>query len=186
MIDYKLLSEFAEFYRKLGFRPMEVDWIVDWRADAATRPQDREPINVNDGKHRLVGSGEQGFINHIMKGNKLNGRFYTITPCFRTEPVIDELHLPQFMKLELFSTVDSVLDLIRTKECAICELTSVDIERIKRVGSDGGLDIEVDGIEVGSYGRRWFQFLDGLSFDYAYGTGLALPRFTIAENGVTK
>jgi hypothetical protein len=80
----------------------------------------------------------------------------------------------------------SVLDLIRTKECAICELTSVDIDRIKRVGSDGGLDIEVDGIEVGSYGRRWFQFLDGLSFDYAYGTGLALPRFTIAENGVTK
>ena len=104
-------------------------------------------------------------------------------PCFREEPTYDDLHLPQFFKVELF---------VRCKDehegrFAANEL----LYRAKRFMQDQstvplsiveegfGWDLELNGIEVGSYGYRC---ADGVGF-WAYGTGIAEPRFSQALGG---
>jgi hypothetical protein len=49
--------------------------------------------------------------------------------------------------------------------------------RATSVKTDVGYDLEINGIEVGSYGRREVG-----DFTWVYGTGLALPRFSQALN----
>ena len=46
------------------------------------------------------------------------------------------------------------------------------------VKTDEGYDLEINGIEVGSYGARYHAKIGW----WAYGTGLAEPRYTTAMN----
>lgn len=49
--------------------------------------------------------------------------------------------------------------------------------KIEVVDTDEGFDLQLGGIEIGSYGKRHHD-----SFGpWAYGTGLALPRFSVAK-----
>lgn len=128
----------------------------------------------NDGLG-LVGSAEQGFLQLVLD-DKLEDRYATYMsdgPCFRP---LDEgrspYHHGYFYKLELFclDCEDRWAPFLETAREFFQAHTD---KKVKTVRTEEGFDLEIDGIEVGSYGRRMVGPLD-----WSYGTGLALPRFS--------
>jgi len=95
----------------------------------------------------------------------------SVSPCFRKGDVGD-WHFETFMKLELYDNTGRKNALNSMIEgavsffnffCGECEV----------VDTPDGKDINVGGIEVGSYGVRTFR-----DKTWVYGTGVALPRIT--------
>ncbi len=194
LIDYALLGKALPLYTQRGYVYKEVPWIVPEFPIRATLP-DPLPAYVagprfdhygHDGEwtgatdafeeaHYLVGSAEQSFL----AMNLPPGAYCAITPCFRHEPAIDLLHQTTFMKLELFVTVeDATVDRVLYDAEEVMSIFAG--RRLDTVQTKIGYDLELAGIEVGSYGER-------IHDDYGrwvYGTGLALPRFSIA-NGLS-
>jgi hypothetical protein len=189
-IDWWLLGQAVEHFGALGYQQVETPWAIPKLYMDGTKPHNDTTFELHQGQftnqhHELVGSAEQGFV--YMKARKMlpvqGTRFMSVSPCFRVEQ-FDSLHLPWFMKLELF---DSRTD-------PIClELMLIDALNIFKtlVGRQGEqqnefeivnigdtFDINMNGIEIGSYGIR--RHVDPAE-DYIYGTGLALPRFTQAR-----
>ncbi|MEQ6333306.1 hypothetical protein [Sphingobium sp. MK2] len=178
-IDYALLGEAVQFYKSLGYEYREVPWVVPMAAIDATLPADSPRFVVTVARNGienvfdlpLVGSAEQGFITLDLPP----GRYVGVTPCFRVEDQYDILRQSMFMKVELFDN---------TGEDPDYEPMVVEAQRFFRVHglkadpvqTDIGHDLMADGIEVGSYGVRSH---DGKV--WAYGTGLALPRFSVAK-----
>lgn len=165
-IDYNLLAEAKDFYVHKGFEYIEVPWRVSLEAIRSTHPD----ISVFD----LIGSGEQGFVQLMLNGELPKGKYCTITPCFRYEPVFDGIHLPYFMKLELIDIFpDSGIwePLLAAKEF-MGRYSNLNLTK-----PSTGVDININNIEVGSYGRREYGDLR-----WVYGTGLAEPRFSYALN----
>lgn len=162
-MDWMLLAHAIEFYKSLGYRYVDVPWIVP---DATARMTfDGEGLACQAGT--LIGSAEQGFLAiDIAPGDRL----VSCSPCFRNEPVIDELHHLWFMKVELYiegSHLDEVVD-------HALQFFKQHLDAYQVLCSHGW-DIEAEGIELGSYGVRYVN--DRI---WTYGTGLALPRLTIA------
>ena len=171
MINYFLLGQAIAFYKEVGYTYIEVPWIVSKEAQFATLSDETRAFEVTD-KGYLVGSAEQGII-ELMKHGLSNGAYVSCSPCFRNEPVKDDLHLDQFMKVEL-SVISSELrniDDIVGHALMFKQARSPSMVKTKYI-SDTEIDLEINGVEVGSYGVRE---IDG-KFLY-YGTGLALPRF---------
>jgi hypothetical protein len=153
-----------------------------------TKPHYHETFELHRGQfadqhHELVGSAEQGFV--YMKARKMlpkDAMLMSVSPCFRVEQ-FDSLHLPWFMKLELFvdSTDPEKLKDVINHAFNTFEFLVDDVEgknKLEVVQINDTFDIELNGIEIGSYGiRRHFDRNE----DYIYGTGLALPRFTQAR-----
>lgn len=168
-IDWKLLYEAKAFYEALGFEYVEVPWIVHQSVTNATF--DGMPHRTQHGD--LVGSAEQSFIQMILLGELLPGKYQAITPCFRSD-VLDETHESHFMKLELIDMVRP--NNWRTMACLVEGFMQSHIPTRVVDIDESQCDIETpDGIELGSYGRR-----DVGSVSFAYGTGLAEPRFSTA------
>lgn len=188
-IDYRLLSEALGEYEARGYRYVEVPWIVHKSAIRATLPSPIPFIEAvlhqdddDDMSHTayrslggLVGSAEQGFLGMDLP----TGAYCGITPCFRHEQSTGLFYQTGFMKLELFvnasdadykrvcSDAQEVMSVIATGGCGT----------IKRVETPEGVDLELAGIEIGSYGVRRAEG----HRDWVYGTGLALPRFSVAD-----
>ncbi len=183
MIDWVLLTNTSEHYQSLGFRQIEVPWCVPETLNIPTKPHsDRSFVQTIDmfakQPHELVGSAEQGFQYLIQQGKLQAGKYWSISPCFRVDDY-DALHLPWFVKLELCHIVDDTED----KQTALFHIVSQCAAWFDRIGPVSNIvpigdtyDIEVNGIEVGSYGIR-----EVAGTSYIYGTGLALPRFSIAN-----
>lgn len=191
MIDYALLGRAVEEYQKRGYIYKEVPWLVPEAAIRATLPpqfpayvagprfdhRDHEGnwIGATDAfeeAHYLVGSAEQSFL----AMNLPPGAYLGVTPCFRHEPVKDIFYQTGFMKAELFvnrddATVDRVLHDAR-EVVAVLSGQDPDI-----VATDIGFDLELAGVEIGSYGER----ITDQHGRWVYGTGLALPRFSVAK-----
>ncbi len=174
-IDWKLLAEAVDFYERAGFIYTEVPWLVSQEATYATLPENiSDPYQCSDGY--LLGSGEQGFIQSILDCKlDLHNRF-TVTPCFRNEPE-DDLHRRWFMKLELYSarTTRESLDLMIETASKFMNYQLLDEQVSVEWTGDMQADLTLNGIEVGSYGKRVLP-----KREFLYGTGLALPRFTQA------
>jgi len=177
MIDYGRLDRSIKFYETFGFKRIESPWTVTKEISGITKPPGKIDWEINGKNKVLVASGEQSFLYLYLKGFLPEGKYQTITPCFRDEP-FDKTHTKYFIKNELIIT-DNVtpqkLDLVISacKEFFEKELdTKVDI-----VKTDIGFDLEVKGIEIGSYGIRSCEYLD-----WIYGTGLAEPRLTMIKN----
>lgn len=184
-IDYHLLVVAQKMFARNGFKVINVPWRVPIVYQQETTDVDLE-IGINC--EADIGSAEQGFIylDHLGKLGK--GFFQATTPCFRNEPELDKFHLPYFMKLELY-----INDPIYWNADYVSSLTDYVISRykhwiltyfecdptIEKVQTKDGFDIEINGIEVGSYGLRHSKKLD---ISWVYGTGIALPRFTIGLN----
>lgn len=189
MIDYKIIYEATEHYKRLGYNLIDVPWIVSEASVDSTKPPGATSFYVTDPgstkKHHqcLVASGEQSFVE--VRADLCPGRKYQcVTPCFRHEKY-DELHLPWFMKCELIlplwkgddveKAVDTVLkdayDFFR-------RYASYEGSPVK-VRTDIGWDINMLGIEVGSYGYREY---DG--FRWVYGTGVAEPRLSYVRRKI--
>ena len=120
-----------------------------------------------------VGSAEQSFYQLIKDGFVPKGNYMMLTPCQRDED-IDEGHLEIFLKLELVSVTKTHQNIAQD----VFDFYTKMGEKVEVVSSNysRGCDLEIGGIEVGSFGSRMFG-----DYCVSYGTGLALPRFTQAR-----
>lgn len=172
--DWGRLARALAFYQKAGFLRVELDWHAPKEICALTCSDDSRMYTF-DGDY-LVGSAEQSFIHSQKLGTLPKGRYVSLTPCFRREPKVTETHLLQFMKVELFASHDAspelALEFAHLARRFMEEETSHDVNLVMTAE---GYDLEIGGIEVGSYAART---IDGMS--WTCGTGLAEPRFSTA------
>lgn len=177
IIDYEMLAIAVKHFRSLNYTQIEVPWLVNPSIDSITRPADKRAFYVHTLDRNLCGSGEQGFL-ELAEQLPFDHTFFTVTPCFRDD-VVDELHVNQFVKLELGAKSSQnnenfqnlfMLDASNLFYYFFPQLT---LERVKtETGTDINAVIAADvKIELGSYGLRTLK--QGW---WAYGTGLALPR----------
>lgn len=180
-----LIRKALDHYDNRNYYTIDVPYYVDQDVTACTKPDWVEDTMHSETK-AYVGSGEQSFI-QMMKDRMLrNGKSMCITPCFRDEPVLDDLHLKMFLKLELIEFQRRwedrnnfmqehllQLQLMMKDAFDFFKAWAPDQSTVIIEKSDvNQYDILVNGIEVGSYGWRETEF-----GRYIYGTGLALPRF---------
>lgn len=169
-IDCGLLMRAMSYYESVGYKPVTAPMLVDEDIVNITLPKSKQARKHLDKYY--VGSAEQSFYQLMKDGLEPDGEYMMITPCERDE-VEDENHLGIFLKVELIST--------RKTRYEILSLVSdfLSSEGIKGVGveTDEGFDLEVNGIEVGSYGNRIYK-----GINIKFGTGLALPRISQAIN----
>lgn len=187
-ITPEMLLRFQEaqvYFERLGFQNIEVPWIVSPDSTALTLPKERRDLSTHLGS--LIGSGEQSFIELMFQGRLKPGRYQAITPCFREEPKLSQLHRWCFLKLELIH-VETVCNPMDPRELA--ELVSdfyqqwMDVSVVQS-GKANEFDIwGPEDIELGSYGYRRLKEPDA-TYIWTYGTGLAEPRFSIALEKVT-
>lgn len=177
VVDWQLLSRALTYYMGNGFQYIEVPWIVPPAIHAITCPDQSRIMMV--AKHGgLVGSAEQSFIALDSAGVLGKGRFVALTPCFRDEFEVDELHQRHFMKVELYRNDDTSNSALE-EMIAVAELffyLDAAGGTVERVQTEEGFDLMLNGIEVGSYGIR-----EANGLKWVYGTGLAEPRFSTAK-----
>lgn len=180
-IDYLLVAAVMDFHRT-KYRQVEVPWMVSREAIMATIPADANPpfaLSNPEGMYPIA-SAEQGFV-QLMLDNKLGpGLYMAASPCFRSD-VIDELHKREFFKLELIQitkldlspyTVNYFVDtMVQDAKGCFESFGSAPII----VETVIGKDLELNGIEIGSYGARTMG-----EWTWVYGTGIAEPRYTQA------
>lgn len=175
-VRWDFISKAIAWYKEHGYTYIEVPWVVP---DNITRTTYREGASKwRTGYGDLVGSAEQGFLALLEQGRLRPGvKYVTCTPCFREERDLSTTKHLYFMKVELFRVpidADGFRDLITDASCCFCFLERSRFRtRMVEVVTAEGLDLEVDGVEVGSYGRRICDL--GV---YDYGTGIAEPRFS--------
>lgn len=177
MIDYARLDRSLIYYEKNGFKRIESPWTVTKAVSNITKPPGGKDWEIVGKDKVLVASGEQSFLYLYLKGFLPKGRFTTITPCFREEP-FDLTHTKYFIKNELIITdkvdKESLIELVHIckKFFEIEFSTEVDI-----INTTEGYDLEVNGIEIGSYGIRNCEYLK-----WIYGTGCPEPRFSVVKS----
>ena len=177
-INWQLLSKAHEYYSKF-FLYKETPFIVPEYFSSITKPHTNSSFILNEDMfqsqpHELVGSAEQGFIYLLLTNKISNGSFFSITPCFRADNY-DKIHFPWFMKLEIFecpSNLSRVIDVLDICLEFFKKNKDGNYQIVKT--SDMSWDINLNNIEIGSYGIRNINKQMIL-----YATGLALPRFSI-------
>jgi tRNA synthetases class II core domain (F) len=179
-INWSFFPVIINEYAKLGYTYIEVPWLVNEEAIKATIPSFAKPLAVDSGTeaNQLVGSAEQSFLYMALKNELPSGKYMALTPCFRDDKV-DELHQKYFMKLELI-IIGKVYssDVIHVMNDARYVLSQFSKKTMVVQPTDDGSDLTLNGIEIGSYGKREYK-----NIKWIYGTGLAEPRFSIA-NGI--
>ncbi len=198
-INYERLARAIQYYKSLRYEYVELSWTARLQAIDVTKPKKKKDYPLY-GDQYLVGSGEQTFIDLLLRNKISNGKFFGVTPCFRDDK-IDELHNKCFMKLELINIYPKYsvhpkrpynkLDMFRVFE----DVDDIKNDALEFFNSEGNKTVQfavVDdinpgykfdivslegGIEVGSYG---FNQIREKGIAWVYGTGLAEPRFSKA------
>lgn len=184
LIDYRILAKACEYYEGLGFQQVEVPWIVHEIYMLFTSPFANVGYAMGlkgDDNAYLVCSAEQGFIRQALLDElKRRKLFYAVSPCFRDEEH-DETHSKYFMKLELFTLNTEKRCIELSKQFAemarLFYTFECDIPDVKIVETDIGFDVMARDLELGSYGVRHIMGGEWC----AYGTGVALPRVSLAR-----
>lgn len=171
-VDSYLISCAMSFYQNCGFDHTSVPMLVDPDVSALTKPEGIPEVFHPSGKV-YVASAEQSFIQMWKDDEIYPDRFMALTPCVRMGEQ-DESHLSTFLKLELIAIGYEAVEL--TLRPALMFFAQVSGNRAKMIETNDGWDIEIAGIEVGSYGVR--KMLNGTP--YVYGTGIAEPRLSYA------
>lgn len=183
-INWTRIAEAVENYRSLGFKYVETPWIVSREAALLTCPHERY-LDHADNHGVLAASAEQGFLQLAMDGELDSVNYVSSGPCFRIKDTLehaDRYHKLYFMKVELFSRCRDESEAVH----AYKEMMGSAINFMRNY-LDGqqspdarqtrdGWDLELNQIEVGSYGYRY----DDRVGWWAYGTGIAEPRFSQA------
>ena len=178
LIDWSRLGRAVNFYKGFGFQQIETPWRITQAIFDATAPQTATPFRCRldgDRPDILVGSAEQGLLE--MMWSLQRGNYLSVSPCFRDNEV-DETHFSDFMKVEL-CVVDPSPDANEWLGFLATGFAEGEGAKIERVVTNSGFDLYSGGIEIGSYGIR-SAVLDGHTYTWAYGTGLAEPRFSQA------
>lgn len=185
-INYLRINAALVYYQSLGYKYVEVPWLVYDFATQATIPNSDLALNVENegGWHgRLIGSAEQGFVQMLHYGKLGYGRFVAASPCFRDEQnsYTEGYKQPHFFKVELIDTesgpatvermIGEALRFNRTQGASKCEVKLDIYSDVK--------DIYFNHIEIGSYGNRSVD-IQGKKHSWTYGTGVAEPRFSYA------
>lgn len=175
-IRWDFISHAITYYSGLGYRYVEAPWIVTSEAVNVTLPPGRTAYTTMGGV--LVGSAEQSFIHMALNGMLGEGDYVAATPCFRDDAV-DQLHQQTFFKVELISLSPQPLEpslvasMARMAQDFFTHMPGGDEAVIVR--TQEGFDIELHGVELGSYGYRSYA-----GWHWIYGTGLAEPRYSLA------
>lgn len=187
-IGWSRIGRAVDFFISKGFRYVEVPWIVNDKYVKVTYPKDCPEEHAFQTKlGTIVGSAEQSFI--ALDAEGLIGpseRLVAVSPCFRDHQPDDHVHRNYFIKVELFSKdkalrankLMTIAGEFFAKEGAILETKKTKV----------GLDWEMNGLEIGSYGNRKTVLTVNNSYGipqkkeiaWSYGTGLAEPRFSQA------
>lgn len=189
MIDYSLIADSIDFYKKKGYVRVESPWAVTPAVSEITKPTGL-PMEwgLNHNGKVLVASGEQSFLYLYLKEFLPHGNFQTVTPCFRSD-AFDQTHTKYFIKNELIETglvnstsvhlmVEKAMDFFAQHlPRNILKAKEVEPRHTSDMRELCGIDIvaDIDGkeIELGSYGLRECSFLR-----WVYGTGCAEPRLS--------
>lgn len=195
--QYNRLLRAIDYYERHGFKYINVPWCVSEEAMMITRPEWAKSsicTLIAGGEPTCpVASAEQSFlqlqIDAIGRGERMAGKYVAITPCFRNEPVLDDLHQAYFMKVELIhwgETADGVClrdvyDMVNTAQMLLnCHVPTIRVVNEEpdpvSVGYAFDINAKSTGIELGSYGIREYPAVGR----WVYGTGLAEPRMTYA------
>lgn len=181
-INYKLLYQSQEYYLKhLGIKIIETPWVVPNNIMDITKPDvlknKEDYYSLKSAEKSLVASGEQSFLYMIINGYLTDGKYQTITPCFRHEQQKDFFHGKYFMKNELIYFGEKLVNENGLNE--IIHFAKIYFEQfigsgVKTVSvGENAFDIVYEDVELGSYGIRTFN---GIS--WIYGTGCAEPRLS--------
>lgn len=174
--SWTVLNEAIENYQSLGFKYIDTPWVVDPEIAKITCPEWGALEMIGD--KCLVASAEQGFL-QLQSEGKLDGTNYvSCGPCFRPgDEGRSEFHQPYFMKVELFVRCPNKdVAIFAAKELVTRARNFMHLDcKIVKLG-DKEWDLELNGLEVGSYGARYHDLVG----HWAYGTGVALPRLTQA------
>lgn len=180
-VNWLVLGKAFELYIDLyGYKKVDdLPWIVDKDIHYITCDIDNR-IFFESENRTFVGSAEQSFL-QLEKDKKLGkGCFIACSPCWRREKNIDELHQNYFMKIEIYKNIDVTehgLDRLISDCYSVFQQFCSESDELEIVKTTEGFDIELNGIEIGSYGIRRYQ-----DIEWIYGTGLAEPRFSVARS----
>jgi seryl-tRNA synthetase len=181
-VDWSKIAHSLESYTKKGYKQIETPWIVPRCITEITCIDETAVVSADDGQEgerTLVGSAEQGFLELRFHNELPDGWYVSAGPCFRIGTPPSWRHQYQFFKVELIcffkeeDTKDRVLD---TLICNAIDFMETYKAKLDIRETPEGLDLEINGIEVGSYGTRYHEKIGW----WGYGTGIAEPRFTQA------
>lgn len=180
-INWALIPVVINEYLKLGYKYVEVPWLVDRESTFVTLPKERIPFKIEGSERYLPGSAEQSFLHLALRDKITSGRYVAATPCFRDDEE-SHLHQKHFFKIELIDlglnynvSAKNYNSMMNDARNVLSQFTK---KSIVIQPTDDGCDLTLSGIEIGSYGKRSYKNLN-----WVYGTGLAEPRFSIA-NGI--
>lgn len=91
-VNWINLARAHDHYASVGFMPIEVPWFIPRETSNITKPYPEDNTFVLGNGMELLGSAEQGFIYLMSQSLLPEGRWMSVSPCFRAEPVLDELH----------------------------------------------------------------------------------------------
>ncbi len=180
-IDYEKIVDAISFYESNGFVYKDVPWLVTHDSYFATRPQQALDIVSILGYH--VASGEQSFIELLSQGD-LQGKYMCVTPCYRHEERVDDLHFKSFLKAELIDTKAHEANLHALINSAVqffSRYTCVEVIKTEESASSYDIIDQNTKIELGSYGIRTHGPLS-----WVYGTGVALPRLDTVLSKISR
>lgn len=172
-IDLHMLYNAINFYKDRGYEMLTAPMCVGKEAILETLPDNCFPKEHINGLY-YVGSGEQSLYEMINQNpnEKCSGSYMILTPCQRDDEP-DETHFEIFLKLELIS-FDDDKDIVGDAYeffLDVCCDDHIPLSKLKIVRTETGNDIELDGVEIGSYGSNFYK-----GHKIKYGTGLAMPR----------
>lgn len=174
------VQQALNYWQEREYQFVNLPWLASRPVLEYTRPPQAQGEDIHTPHGGLVASGEQSFIQLWLDGKlKPDTGYIGWTPCFRQEAVFDALHHFYFIKAELFVLCAS-LDADSIQRAMVREAKSYFVREAGTASvvslEDSQIDIEVCGIEVGSYGQRKMPTGE----TYVYGTALAEPRLSQA------
>lgn len=176
IISANLIYKALESYKSLGYKLVDVPMLVEEQYSLLTKPKGKVDLFHSNGKV-YVASAEQSFIQMFQQGKLRHGKYAAITPCYRDEGILDDIHFNIFLKIELIDVGGcGVAPMINDAQVFLYNNTNHFAKAVKTNDSEMSYDLEINNIEVGSYGVRYMP--DGTP--YVYGTGLAEPRTSYA------
>ena len=176
MIDYQKIADAVTYFQSLGYKYVEVPWIVRPEISEITNRSFR---NFETFMGNLVASGEQSFLD-IRDTFGQNDKRVCVTPCFRDEEIVNEISRNWFIKAELI--IANPTDERRQRAEMFIDAyhffkrydNAMPIETLNDTSNDYyKKDIGINGLEVGSYGIREYN-----GFKWIYGTACAEPRLS--------